>query len=160
MEEKQVQRLPVYFPGSARFQDANGAPSGKRGAIATVSVTINLLPQWLTGIRLKNVYPVPEIFQNANVVYLRELDGEQTVMTDLTQSNILVRDGLQSLMTGVAGYHWHPLPTPYPWGGGNNLTITVRRLTDYPDEVLPTVHVLLEGIILVRDIPRARNAAP
>ena len=146
MAEYSPQRLPVYFPGSARFQDANGNPSGQVGSKATVTISINLRPQWMTGIRVRNVYPVPDGFQNFNVVYLDRLDGEQTMSTELTQSNIVVRDALQPLVIGRDGIHWHPFATPYPWGGGDNITLIFTRLTSYPIDVLPTVHVLLEGI--------------
>lgn len=145
------QKIPVYFPGSARFQDADGIPSGALGAIATVTISINLRPQWFTGIRIRNVYPVPDGFQNFNVIYLDRLDGEQTFSTELTQSNIVIRDALQPLVIGRDGFHWHPFATPYPWGGGDNITLIFRRLTSYPAETLPTVHVVLEGIMLVGD---------
>lgn len=147
------QKIPVYFPGSARFQNADGVPSGALGAKATVTISINLRPQWFTGIRAWNVYPVGETFQNFNILYLQHLDNQQTMSTELTQSNIVVRDALQPLLLGggAPAIHWHPFATPYPWGGGDNITLIFTRLTSYPTDVLPTVHVLLEGIMLVRD---------
>lgn len=146
------QRLPVYFPGTARFQDSNGTPSGAIGAVATVTISINLRPQFLTGIRIRNVYEVPSGLQTIDqLTYLDRLDEEQTLTTELTQSNIVVRSMLQTLLVGRGGVHWHPLSVPYPWGGGNNLTLVVTRLTAYPAGVLPTCHVGLEGVTYVKD---------
>lgn len=146
------QRLPVSFPGSARFQDANGQPSGAVGAQATVTISINLRPQFVTGIRIHNVYPIPAGLQNVDqLTYLERLDEEQTMTTELTQSNIIVRAVLQTLFVGRGGIHWHPLPVPYPWGGGNNITLVITRLTAYPDGILPTCHVALEGVTYVKD---------
>lgn len=144
------QNIPVFFPGSARFQNSEGQPSGAVGAIATVEISINLRPQWLTGIRVRNVYPVPSAAQTL-IPYLDRLDDEQTMTTELTQSNIVVRAAKQDTVIGRGGFHWHPLPSPYPWGGGNNLTLIFTRLTAYPTDILPTVHVTLEGIMLVKD---------
>lgn len=143
------QQFPVFFPGSAPFLDANGEPSGARGATARVTCEINLRPQWLTGIRALNVYEVPSVFQNEDIVYLQHLDGYQTMTTELTVSNIVIREGLQPLVMGRDGRVWHPLPTPYPWRGGNTITMEFKRLIAYPAGLLPTVHVILEGIQLV-----------
>ena len=152
MEDVQYQRIPVLFPGSARFQDANGVPSGAVGAQATVEISINLQPQFLVGIRVANVYAIPAEGQIAErFPYYERLDEEQTLTTELTQSNIIVRAALQSTVTGRRGFHWHPLAVPYLWRGGNNLTMVITRLTSYPDYILPTAHVTLEGIMLSRD---------
>ena len=146
------QRVPVLFPGAGRFQDSDGNPSGARGAVATVTISINLRPQWLTGIRVSNIYDVPSGSQTIDTLtYLDRLDEEQTMTTELTQSNIIVRAAVQTHVTGRRGYHWHPLACPYPWGGGNNITLQFTRLTAYPANVFPTCHVTLEGIMLVKD---------
>ena len=149
-DDTQYQRVPVLFPGSARFQNADGQPSGAVGAQATVEISINLQPQFLMGIRVQNVYPIPGNLVGS-LSYLERLDEEQTLTTELTQSNIIVRAALQTTVTGRRGYHWHALSVPYLWRGGNNLTMVITRLTGYPDGILPTVHVTLEGIMLVKD---------
>ena len=152
MEDIQYQRIPVLFPGSARFQNADGAPSGAVGATATVEISINLQPQMLVGIRVANVYAIPTQGQAAErFPYYDRLDEEQTLTTELTQSNIIVRAAMQSTVTGRRGFHWHPFSVPYLWRGGNNLTMVITRLTSYPDYILPTAHVTLEGIMLVKD---------
>jgi hypothetical protein len=145
------QQFPVFFPGAAPFLDANGAPSGARGATARVTCEINLRPQWLTAIRVMNVYDVPSGFQTADSVFLDKIDGWQTMTTELTVSNIVIREALQTLVMGRDGVLWHPLPTPYPWRGGNSITLEFKRLIGYPQAILPTVHVVLEGIQLVDD---------
>lgn len=146
------QQIAVFFPGAARFQDSDGNASGARGAVATVTISINLRPQWLTGIRVVNIYDIPDDLQTIDqLTYLARLDHEQSMTTELTQSNIIVRAAAQKTITGYDGIHWHPLPQPYPWGGGNNITLTFTRLTAYPPEILPTCHVTLEGIMLVKD---------
>lgn len=151
-QEYTPQQIAVYFPGAARFQDSDGNPSGARGAVATVTISINLRPQWLTGIRVVNIYDIPtNLVTIDNLTYLDRLDDEQTMTTELTQSNIIVRAAAQRTITGRGGVHWHPLPQPYPWGGGNNITLTFTRLTAYPGGVFPTCHVTLEGIMLVKD---------
>ena len=57
--------------------------------------------------------------------------------------------------------HWHPLPVPFPWRGGNNIVLKFTRLVGYPDlpqdegddvPVLPTCHVTLEGCMFVDDL--------
>lgn len=148
------QRIPVLFPGSGRFQDSDGNPSGAKGAVATVTISINLRPQWLTEIRVSNIYDVPTREAGVplyDLPYLDRLDEEQTMTTELTQSNIIVRAAVQTHVTGRRGFHWHPLPCPYPWGGGNNITLQFTRLTAYPPNIFPTCHVSLMGIMLVKD---------
>ena len=143
------QNFPVFFPGSAPFLNADGVPSGARGATARVTCEMNLRPQWLTAIRVMNVYEVPSGFQGADSVYLDKIDNWQTMTTELTVSNIVIREGLQPLVMGRSGFQWHPLPAPYPWRGGNSITLEFRRLVGYPSAILPTVHVILEGIQMV-----------
>lgn len=153
------QQVPVYFPGFGRFQDAEGVQSGAVGAIATVTININLRPQWLTTIRIKNVYAIPAPLQTIDqLTFLARLDGEQTVTTELTQSNIVVREVEQDTFTGRGGIHWHPLETPYPWSGGDNITLRFRRITAYPTDVFPGVHVTLGGIMIVKDLPGTNRA--
>ncbi len=142
--------FPVLYPASAPFLDANGAPSGARGAIARVTIEFNLRPNFLTSIRAMNVYEIGSAFEE-KIPFLDKLDGFQTMTTELTQSNIVVRETLQPLAMGRDGFVWHPLPCPYNWRGGNNITLLFRRLVAYPALILPTVHVTLECLQLVND---------
>lgn len=160
--------IPVYFPGAGRFQDAEGQPSGAVGAVAVVVININLRPQWLTAIRVQTVYDVPAALRTVDsLTWLARLDGEHTMSTDLTQSNIIVREAMVPTIVGPAapqpgGVHWHPLAAPYPWSGGDNITLRFRRVTGYPtgdNAILPTVHVTLEGIMMVRDTPGTNRGA-
>lgn len=146
------QQFPVFFPGSAPFLDANGQPSGARGAVATVTLEVNLRPQWITGIRANNVYEVPAGDVGVGTMELLDkMDGFQSMTTEQSIQNIIVRDAVQILVMGRSQLHWHPLPCPYPWRGGNNITFIFRRLASYPGFVFPTAHVLLEGIQLLDD---------
>lgn len=134
--EYNPQRFPIIYPASAEFrldQDASGA----RGASATLTFTINTRPHMLTGLRLQNIYDVPERIQLSQplLTYLDRLDGEQDIQTDLAQQNIVVRPTLQRLVTGRGGVHWHPFECPYPFRGGNNITVVASRLTSYPDDI-------------------------
>ena len=133
--EYQPQRFPIIYPASAGFVKDN-LPSGAVGATATLTLTFNTRPHMLVGLRLENIYAVPERLQNIDgIAYLDKLDEQQDMTTALAQQNIIIRPTLQTLVTGRRGVHWHPFEVPYPFRGGNNIVITVSRLTAYPVEI-------------------------
>lgn len=150
--EYQPQRFPIIYPGSAEFRVEDG-PGAVRGATATITITINTRPHMLTGIRLCNVYEVPEELRDvSSLAWLNRLDQEQDLSTQLAQQNVVVRPTMQSLVTGGGGgigaatVHWHPFECPYPFRGGNNITLSLSRLTSYPDEIKSvTVKAALVG---------------
>lgn len=144
--EYQPQRFPIIYPASAGFERDNAA-SGDVGATATLTFTINTRPHMLVGLRLQNVYIVPEDMRTCDgLAWLERLDEEQDVATQLAQQNVVVRPTLQTLVTGRRGRHWHPFECPYPFRGGNNIVVTVSRLTAYPREITAiTVKAALVG---------------
>ena len=158
-----MQKFPIYYPGAGEFQDADGNPSGAAGSEATVEIGLNNRPHEIVGVRIVNVYervvPVPEIDtgdvelpQNVETCcLLGDLDDDQTVQIDLAQQNVIVRAIHQRTLCGKQGIHWHPFPCSYPFRGGNNMFVRLRRLTSYPAAVLPKVRVTVIGWMYVSD---------
>jgi hypothetical protein len=148
-----MQKFPIYYPGNAQFQDQDGQPSGLIGAQAIVEIGLNNRPHEIIGIRVQNVYALPaERPQDPDLCCLLDrLDGEQLVSLDLAQQNVIVESMLQTTLTGKNGIHWHPFACSYPFRGGNNLRLTFRRLTSYPPEFFPVVHVTAVGWVWVSD---------
>jgi len=128
----QPQRFPIMYPGSAQFIGSDGQPSGARGAVAHVEITINNRPHEITGFRIANQYLVPNELRNSNGLdWLRWIDPQQDVRTDLAQQNVIVRPAQQDLIVGRDGIHWHPWECPYPFRGGNNIVLDVVRQIPY-----------------------------
>lgn len=143
---RKAQTFPVYYPAEAEFtagDQPGGNPSGLVGATARLTFTINTRPHGFLGIRLRNVFEVPE-FPLATVpatyfprwADLHALDVDQDVRVELAQQNILMDRTDQALFVGGPGiggsFVWHPFPCPYPFRGGNNVRVTVTRTTSYP----------------------------
>lgn len=143
---RKAQKFPVYYPGEAVFTEGgvpSGQPSGAVGAQALITITINTRPHGFLGIRLRNVFPVPEfplepIAQSYFPTWrdLHGLDVDQDVRVELAQQNILMDRTDQALFVGGPGiggsFVWHPFPCVYPFRGGNNVRIFVTRTTAYP----------------------------
>lgn len=158
-----TQRFPIYYPGRAQFVNANGDPSGAAGSTATATVTLNTRPHALVGLRIRNVYQPPAA---ADAVAfgplfstwrdLKLLDVEQDITLDLAQQSVIIRAASQSLITGPGGSVWHPFACPYPFRGGNNIVVTLRRNVAYPlgaqqqEVITPTVELLLFGYSFVK----------
>lgn len=127
------QRFPVIYSAKAQFK-AGSKESGAAGSVAKLQFAINNNPHEITGLRIKNVYEVPTEFlslaQPDGIDYLNRLDQEQTLTMRMAQQNVVVDETLQSLVCGD-GVHWHPFELPYPFRGGNNITVDVNRLTSY-----------------------------
>lgn len=140
------QTFPIYYPGSAEFQE-DTAPGAGVGATAVITVPINTRPHMLTGIRLANVYAIPEELRTVDgLAYLKHIDQQQEISSQLAQQNVVVRPTLQKLVTGDDGIHWHPFELPYPFRGGNNIVLNLQRLIAYPDEIVSvTVKAVLVG---------------
>ena len=161
---RKAQTFPIYYPGEARFEldssTGGKTPSGAVGATATIIITINTRPHGFLGIRLRNVYAIPErALEPIAATYfpswrdIHALDGDQDVKMDLAQQNVTADRTDQNLLVGgpVAsggGVVWHPFACPYPFRGGNNVTIEVRRTTAYP-LILPLTDDPVEGIFPV-----------
>jgi len=142
------ERFPIIYPGSAQFIKDDG-PSGDRGAVAHVEISINNRPHEITGFRWRNVYEVPnELRDQDGIAWLRFIDGLQTVRTDLAQQNVIVRPTLAPLVTGEQGIHWHPFECPYPFRGGNNISFDFVRQVPYLatqlDPAIPIDQIVVE----------------
>lgn len=147
------QGFPLYYSTSAPFLDSEGKPSGGAGAVAELVKELNNFPHIFYGVRLRNVYPMPSIDLADEFKAVKLLDADQVVDIDLAQQNVTAQAILQDgLVGGIndAGQtaHWHPFPHPYLMAGGNEIRLTVRRLTGYPDlaedePVLPTIRLTL-----------------
>lgn len=156
LDPRKKQIFPIVYPGMGQLLQGQ-TPSGATGAIANIEIPVANFPMMLTGVRLLNVYDVPEELQ-ANLPYLGLLDSQQTVQTKLTQQNIIVRPTMQNLVTGGNNFaaagapHWHPFEAPYPFRGGNNINFEVQRVTDYPDTITNiVVHAAIVGWAYMSD---------
>lgn len=177
------QKFPVYYDGVGEFKNEGGEPDGRRGSIARIQIPINNRPHEVVGVRIRNSYPRfptpvsegqepideqgedPVIVANAwndgggLCCLLQDLDDEQTVEIELAQQNVIVRGIHQRTLCGANGIHWHPFPCSYPFRGGNNMSIRIRRLQDYPFDPLdplgtvikPTAYVTVLGWMFVTD---------
>ena len=127
------QRFPVIYGAKAQFK-MGSKESAEAGAVAKLQFSINNNPHEITGLRIKNVYDVPaeflELVPPDGMAYLERLDEEQTITMRMAQQNVVVDETLQQLVCGT-GVHWHPFELPYPFRGGNNITVDVNRLTSY-----------------------------
>lgn len=158
LDPRKKQIFPIIYPGMGQMQ-LGQTPSGQTGAKATIEIPVANFPMMLTGVRLQNVYTVPEALRNVDgLAYLGLLDSQQSVQTTLTQQNIIVRPTMQSLVTGsnagqgAGAVHWHPFEAPYPFRGGNNVNFDVARVTDYPEEIVNVVtHVAIVGWCYMSD---------
>lgn len=115
----------------------NGAPSGAVGAIARLSVAIDNFPEFVLGVRINNVYPLPPNPNEITMALYRNLkehtDGEQTVLYRVSQQSVTTNLPLQMHITGRPdGQHWHSFPVPYPIAGANNIQLEIQRITPYP----------------------------
>lgn len=172
---RKYQRFPVYYSGTAQFVVSDGAvdarrASGQIGAKATVSIAINTRPHEFIGMRIRNVYAVPQfpLTETAQSYFptfrdIRTIDVDQDVETDLSQQNLIMKTADQALVTGgpTSGpVVWHPFACPYPFRGGNNVNVTITRTTAYPlvvndnneeiEGIFPVAKVVLFGWALVK----------
>lgn len=135
----------------------NGAPSGAVGAIARLNVAMDNFPEFLLGIRVSNVYPLPPNLTETTMALYRSLkeftDGEQTLSYKVSQQSVTTNLPLQLHITGRSdGQHWHSFPVPYPLAGANNIQIEMQRLTAYPswpgsDPVTPILPVCFVTLV-------------
>lgn len=161
---RQNQTFPVYYPGEGVFTNdgtTSGTPSGLVGAKATVKITINTRPHGFTGVRIRNVFPVPAGPLNAIAATyfpswadLHGLDIDQDVNFNLAQQNVVMERADQAGVVGggIGGsYVWHPFACPYPFRGGNNVQLVLTRTTSYP-LILDAQGQLVEGIFPVAKV--------
>lgn len=137
LQQMESQWFPLYYPmGPKAFLDAQGVPSGDVGAIAELTKSISNWPLLFMGLRITNVYALPaspselevRIFETSK----KYIDDEQTVRIALSQQNITAEATLQVQLTGKSGVYWAPFPVPFPMAGGNDISVTVQRVSAYP----------------------------
>lgn len=141
------QKFSLAYPGEAVFQPPSSeSPQVIAGSVARITIPLTTRPYALTSIRIRNVYEIPEVdfngttFQPPQLVdYFARIDDDQDVKVELAQQNVVVDPANQALVQGAKGIHWHPLACPYPFRGGNNVVLTIRRRTAYPPEVAQVV---------------------
>ena len=142
-----AQWFPIYYPmGPKSFADADGVPSGAGGSTAELTKDIPNWPILFLGLRITNVYVLPaqptELDLRVYEACKRSVDDEQTVRIALSQQNITAEPTLQVQLTGKSGVYWAPFPVPFPMAGGNNIAVSVVRVTPYPEIdgslILPT----------------------
>jgi len=129
------QRFPVIYGASAQFKNGSNESAGV-GAVAKLQFALNNNPHEITGLRIRNSYVQPAEFYQGNPLGLARIDLEQTVTMRMAQQNIVIDEVAQSLITGgndASGGtpHWHPFELPYPFRGGNNVTVDVTRIAGY-----------------------------
>lgn len=154
--EEDYQWFPFYFEmGPEQFKDADSAPTGASGSIATFTKSISNFPFIFHGLRVWNTFPMDAQWDADDVAQYvavkRYVDLEQTLKIELTQQNILSLQTLQSLVVGSDGQYWAPFPCPFPMAGANNVSIEMKRVTSYPTiggvEIIPQVHLALVGCV-------------
>jgi hypothetical protein len=136
---KRFQRFPVIYPAKAQFKLGTVEGAGS-GAVAKLNFSLNNNPHEITGLRVYNTYEIPEEFYSQEgLAFLNRIDSEQTLTMRMAQQNVVLEDTLQRLTQGEGGIHWHPFELPYPFRGGNSITVDVKRVTGYrlpgPDNV-------------------------
>lgn len=141
---RRQQTFPIFYPAEGRFTvdgTASTNPSGLQGAKAVLTFTINTRPHGFIGLRLRNVYPMPsaELVPPGPAYFpswsdIKLLDHDQDVAINLAQQNVIVKRADQAcVMGGGPGSPvWHPWACPYPFRGGNNVTVEVTRTVSYP----------------------------
>lgn len=129
--------FPIYYGFDARPFQLNGAPSGAAGAQARLSRSLPNPPHILLGIRVSNIYTIPENADHDDIqdfaILKNHVDGEQTLAVNLAQQNVVAQQVIQKHITGGQdGFNWYPLPQTFPMAGANNIEIVLTRLTAYP----------------------------
>lgn len=144
-----MQRFPVIYPAKAQFKDS-GVATAQAGATAKLQFSINNNPHEITGIRVRNVYEIPDAYmqspQLAASNFLERKDGEQDLVVRMAQQNIVIDEANQVACLGNDGIHWHPFELPYPFRGGNNITVDVTRSTNYRFVNGAGAEILIEAV--------------
>lgn len=154
--------FPVYYPmGPSPFLDGGSNPSGAASARATLSRDLSNFPHMFLGLRITNVYALPEDPTADEIslfsVLKNHVDGEQGITIQLSQQDVVVQSIQQKqLVGGQDATYWHPFPIPFPMAGGNNILVTVTRTTPYPllrdVQIVPTVYATIYAAVARADL--------
>jgi len=157
----------MYYNAASPFL-LNNVQSGAVNARARLSFELNNWPHVAYGVRIVNVYPLPDGAGADDVQLFRTakewLDDDQEMSFTLAQQNVIADPIHQRTMMGHEGTHWHPFPKPYLFRGANLAQLTLNRLTAYPqidgEDVLPVCRATLVTAVLVNDAFGRTRAAP
>jgi hypothetical protein len=149
--------FPLYYNAANPFL-LNNQRSGAVNARARLSFELNNWPHVAFGLRITNVYPLPEGADD-------QLFDVQEISFVLAQQNVIADPIHQATLTGGQnGIHWHPFPKPYLFRGANQARMDVVRLTAYPqlgqEDILPVCRATLVTAVLVNDELGRTRAAP
>lgn len=159
------QAFPAYdtLP-PLQFTDNSGAVAATAGAKILGAFNLDNFPRMAVGLRIENVWQMPED-PTADEIALCEyvsriVDLQQTVQTNLTTTNITLRNPApQSVLMGTREL-WHMFPSGFDAAGGNDFNFEITRLTSYPMlrdvRINPKVYVSLIEIVLRADRPSVR----
>jgi hypothetical protein len=159
----QPQAFPAYdtLP-PVQFATGDGVTQATAGATFTSAFNLDNFPRMIVGLRIQNVWQMPETNVTADELALceyvsRVVDLQQSVQINLTTTNITLRAAVpQNIMMG-AHEVWHMFPAGFDAAGGNDFNVTVTRLTSYPvlrgTRINPKVYVSLVEIMLRADRP-------
>lgn len=159
--------FPLFYNVGNPFM-LNGERSGALNARARCTFELNNWPHVAFGLRIVNVYAVPDGFSAEDVPLFNAMklwmDEDQEVSFTLAQQNVIATPLHQATLTGRGGQHWHPFPKPYLFRGANQARVEVTRLTAYPqlvqEDVLPVCRCTLVTAVLVTDAAGRTRAAP
>jgi hypothetical protein len=178
MDEKQKEAQAIFsamglspqaFPAydtlpPFQFVSDTGIIAATAGAKISGGFNLDNYPRIALGLRIENVWQLPEdpsLDELALAEYVsRVVDLQQTVQTNLTTTNITVRNPVpQSIMMGTREL-WHLFPSGFDCAGGNDFNFEITRLTSYPlirdARINPKVYVSLVEIVLRGDRPAVR----
>lgn len=138
VRDQNLPGYPLYYTQTGKFL-ANGANTGGglRGSEARVQFTLANFPHLIFGVITENVYEVPDEFLELDPdYYVRQatggVDDKQTISISLTQQNVTAQPTPVAVFNGSGNKVFRPWPTIYFFRGGNQATITARRLIQYP----------------------------
>jgi hypothetical protein len=123
-----------------------------------MTISVNNWPQVATAIRVAHTYQIDDAIFAANPAIYRDLeivDSKTTIDISLAQQSITAEPVLLPLLQGERGLIFHPLVEDYLWRGGNQITLTFRRVVGYPvvneTNIIPTVYAALCVVVGVSD---------
>lgn len=165
LQTMKAQWFPIYYPmGPRAFQDAAGQPSGAVGAVAELTKDIPNWPILFMGLRITNVYELPsnptELDLRIYTASKAYVDDEQTVRIALSQQNLTAEPTLGVQLYGKSGVYWAPFPVPFPMAGGNNIAVTVQRVTAYPNIQQTQIHPTCFATILAAVARNSEQTVP
>ena len=138
VRDQNLPGYPLYYTQTGKFlSNGQSAGGGLRGSEARVQFTLANFPHLIFGVLSQNIYEVPDDFLDADPdYYVRQVQGgindAQTLNISLTQQNVTSQPTPVAVFSGAENKVFRPWPTIYFFRGGNQATISARRLVQYP----------------------------